>query len=108
MALTIKNLKCGTVAVYPSSGDVVDTVATGKSVLVDNISFVNTSGSTVSLNVQFQNGSAAIPVADSVQVAANGRWMLESITLGAGQRISAWILSGSGLQFVSSGVEKDV
>ena len=67
MALTIKNLKCGTVAVYPSSGDVVDTVATGKSVLVDNISFVNTSGSTVSLNVQFQNGSAAIPVAENKQ-----------------------------------------
>jgi hypothetical protein len=108
MALTIKNLKCGLVPAYPSSIAVVPTVAAGKSVLVDNITFLNNSGSSQSLILQFQNGVTSITVADNLPIAASARFVLEPMTLGAGQWINAWVNSGSGLDFVASGVEKDV
>lgn len=109
MALTIKNLGRGPVGTA-SPTDVVQAVLSGKSVLVDNVIFVNTIGTATTFTVSFYDSSAAatIAIVTSLAMPGNGRWVLEPITLDVGDKLTAQAGAGSALEFVASGVEKDL
>ena len=109
MALTITSLGRGVVAGSGSSTDIV-TAASGKSVLVDNIIFVNVTGAnrTVTVSIYESSAAATYLIAANIAVNANSRWVLETITLDAGDKVVAYASAASAIEFVANGVIKDL
>jgi hypothetical protein len=88
MALTIKNL--GKRVLTTGGGDLVPTVASGKSTLVENIIFVNKTGTARTITVEvYDNGiTTSMAIVNSRSIGANDRWVLEPVTLNAAQKIT--------------------
>jgi len=110
MAITIKHLKDGTVPVTTAAA-IVDAVATGKTVIVKNMRFVNTGSGVATLNVYFKassggTGRRILPKDLSI---APGALIVEEaeLTLEAGNLVEAVVPSGNTVDYVISGIERD-
>jgi hypothetical protein len=107
MGLRIKNLGKGTLGT--SNTTIVAAVTTGMSVLVENVIFVNkNSTTTMSLYLYKNSLSTAGLILKNYSLAVNTRYVLEEITLSAGDYLYGVALAPGNIDFLANGVEKDI
>jgi hypothetical protein len=105
MALTIKNLGKG--ALSSGNSDIVAQVGVGKAALVENVIFVNKGVSSETTVVEIVRASPSKTIRIlSQSIAANDRFVLETVTLTAGDKLRGFTTSA--VDFLASGVEKDL
>jgi hypothetical protein len=110
MALTITSLGRGVLGGSVGTATDLVTAQSGKSVLVDNIIFVNVTGTNrqVTVSIYDSSAGASYVLAGNVAVNANSRWVLETITLDVGDKVVAYANAASAIEFVANGVIKDL
>ena len=111
MALTIRSLADGQIG--PNANTVYDLylVQDGKAAVVTTMRFVNTDTAARSINVYFkrsgQTARSVLPV--NLQLGAGNLVAEEGeLSMGAGDKIQAKADSGNKIDFVISGIERDV
>ncbi len=110
MALTIKSLGRGTVP-QPTQGPICGPVAAGKAVIVRNMRFVNTNDTnTATLNVFFKRGSNTYRLLEK-NLIINAKKLhidVNEVALEANDSIEAVVLTGETVDYVISGIERDI
>ena len=110
MAVSIKSIKDGAVSAG-SLGDLVDSVAAGKTLVVKNMRFVNTGSASATLNVYFKHDtdtSRRIVPKDTVLPAGYSLVDDQEITLEEDDKIEGQVESGETVDYVISGIEREV
>jgi hypothetical protein len=106
MAISLKNLGNGQLGT--GSTDIVAAVASSKSVLVEDITFVNTDVSAITINVYYQKsgGTARLISPKDNSIAAAGLFVIDrEITMATGDKIYGTASTGSKIDFVANGAE---
>ena len=113
MAIVIKNLGEGQIG--PNADTVYDlpaAVPTGKAWIVKSVRLLNTDTVARTVNLYFfkSSGSAARQISPKDMVLGAGQLAIDDqeITLGAGDKIQGKASSGNKIDYVISGVERDV
>ena len=112
MAVVIKNLGEGQIG--PSANTVYDlpgAVPTGKAWIVKGVRLLNTDTVTQTVNLYFlKSGSTARQISPKDLVLGAGQLAVDDqeITMGAGDKIQGKASAGNKIDYVISGVERDV